>query len=169
MLQNVSQLPSSSLDAEELTQLVLLSAFCAFRFVICCNRFRARMEAEKLARLKLVHSFGTLGVSNSSAMTTCAAETVFNARAVNGYARISDLRLVFYELGYWLGAEFEFARTNLDVAAVGEFSFRDLVAWWAQSSRSFLMLFDDAAFKLRSEYTYFYFLFKQQVFVTFFC
>ncbi len=96
-------------------------------------------------RLMLIHSFGAL----STGAAPGAAEAVFSVRATKGFARIADLRPVFYDLGYWLGAEYDFARASLDGAGTGEFSFRDLVAWWAQSARAFLMLLDDAAFKAR--------------------
>ncbi len=111
----------------------------------CQRSFRARIAEEKRVRLVLIHSFGAL----STGAAPGAAESVFSVRATKSFARIADLRPVFYDLGYWLGAEYDFARASLDGAGTGEFSFRDLVAWWAQSARAFLMLLDDAAFKAR--------------------
>ena len=109
------------------------------------------MEGEKRARLRLIHSFGA---QPATAAAAGLAEQLFLQHAggnPRGAAVIGDLRVVFYELGYWLGAEFDFARASLDGTGAGEFTFRDLVAWWTQSQRAFLMLFDDAAFRLRSE------------------
>ncbi len=74
---------------------------------------------------------------------------MFNSRVQRGYAKIADLRPLFYDFGYWIGAEYDFARASLDGAGTGEFSFRDFVAWWAQSARAFLMILDDSAFKAR--------------------
>lgn len=116
--------------------------------------FWQRSSAETDARYALIHSFGAPSasvVASSAGVPVCLAENVFRQRTGGSFAKIADVNNVFYELGYWLGSESQFARSSLDAGGSGQFTFRDLVAWWTQSSRGFLFLFDDAAFKLRHE------------------
>jgi hypothetical protein len=107
---------------------------------------RKRMYAEKLLRYRFLNTFGDVGGEPS------AAQIHFESRpsCVHGYVPINEIKNVFAELGYWLGAEVETAQGMLTATAGDSvFNFRDLVSWWCQAQRSWLMLLDDAAFKER--------------------
>lgn len=107
---------------------------------------RKRMYAEKLLRYRFLNSFGDVGGELT------AAQVHFESRSscVNGYVPIKEIKSVFAELGYWLGQEVETAQAML-TATTGDnvFNFRDLVSWWCQAQRGWLMLLDDSAFKER--------------------
>eukprot|EP00053_Salpingoeca_punica_P016559 m.156694 g.156694 ORF g.156694 m.156694 type:complete len:988 (-) comp16994_c0_seq1:418-3381(-) len=111
----------------------------------------AVMKRERLARYHLVHSFG----QQLSSEDKCLAQQHFEkfCRTGTTLARVTDLKSICYELGYWLGNEFDGARMILDVGGSGLFSFRDLVSWWTQSNRSWLFLLDDPGFRLRQSAT----------------
>mmetsp|Transcript_18112 Transcript_18112/g.53655 ORF Transcript_18112/g.53655 Transcript_18112/m.53655 type:complete len:984 (+) Transcript_18112:203-3154(+) len=107
---------------------------------------RKRMHSEKLLRYRFLNSFGTVGGDVG------AAQSHFESRpsCVDGYVPIKDLKNVFAELGYGLGTEFELARDMLiSTTSESVFNFRDLVSWWCQAKRGWLMLLDDSAFKER--------------------
>ncbi len=82
-----------------------------------------------------------------------ARQVLFDSRAVDNLVPIKDMRPLFMEMGYYLGSEAEGARIILDASGLGEFTFRDLVSWWTQSTRSWLSLLDDVAFKVRQSAT----------------
>ncbi|EGD72742.1 hypothetical protein PTSG_04471 [Salpingoeca rosetta] len=110
-----------------------------------------RQSKERKARYKVVHSFGT-AFPRRGGDSKSAAEHVFDKFcAEDGLASINDLKVICYELGYWLGPELDGARVILDSSGTNLFSFRDLVSWWCQSSRSWLYLLDDQAFKKRHD------------------
>eukprot|EP00048_Salpingoeca_helianthica_P012516 m.182740 g.182740 ORF g.182740 m.182740 type:complete len:876 (-) comp15382_c1_seq1:2434-5061(-) len=68
------------------------------------REFESRLARERLARYHLLHSFGSAIVDQK-----CAAQAVFDrfCKEEPGLAKISDLKAVFYELGYWLGVEYD--------------------------------------------------------------
>lgn len=108
-----------------------------------------RQSQERIARYNLTRSFGA-----AAADERCVAETLFLekfGREEAGRADIKDLKNVCFEFGYWLGRDLDNARPSLDVDGSGLFSFRDLVSWWSQSSRSWLLLLDNEAFTKRHE------------------
>eukprot|EP00047_Mylnosiga_fluctuans_P004995 m.237744 g.237744 ORF g.237744 m.237744 type:complete len:969 (-) comp13190_c0_seq1:129-3035(-) len=111
------------------------------------DHFEERKRREQLARYHLLHSFG-----QAPADQRCAAQLAFERFAKDGAGMvpITSLKNVCYELGYWLGVELDGARLILGANGGGQFSFRDLVAWWAQASRNWLFLLDDEAFLQRS-------------------
>eukprot|EP00049_Salpingoeca_infusionum_P027617 m.33423 g.33423 ORF g.33423 m.33423 type:complete len:1009 (-) comp9617_c0_seq3:316-3342(-) len=106
----------------------------------------ALQDSERLARYKFIHSFGQ---ENGQTMK-CAAIQVFDKYATHGLVHINDLNVLCYELGYWLGQEIDGARLFLSSTS-NSFTFRDLVSWWTQASRSWLFILNDAAFKKRHE------------------
>lgn len=109
-----------------------------------------RQASERIARYKLTHSFG-----EGSSGERCAAEALFVEKfgGEDGErAEIKDLKNVCLEFGYWLGQDLDHARLSLNADGSGLFSFRDLVSWWSQSSRSWLFLLDNEAFTKRHEY-----------------
>ena len=128
ILQNRIDAPVHTIDPEEVEQ------------------HRQRMETERIQRYRFLNSFGNVGGERS------VAQVHFESRpsCVQGYVPVKDMKHVFAELGYWLGAELETAREMLNnTAGDSVFNFRDLVSWWTQAQRGWLMLLDDAAFKER--------------------
>ena len=105
-----------------------------------------QMEEEKKFRYKLMFSFGEdLERGLSAAHQAC------NNRpsCVDGLIPILELKIVFAELGYWLGPELDGARMVMNASMKNMFSFRDVVSWWSQSQRSWLFLLDETSFKQR--------------------
>eukprot|EP01147_Barroeca_monosierra_P010524 gene10524-2651_t len=111
-----------------------------------------RQNKERFARYRIIHSFGVIATGRRGSEMKSTAEKIFEKHCTDeNLASINDLKIICLELGYWLGPELDGARMILDSSGTNMFSFRDLVSWWSQSTRSWLYLLDEQAVKKRLE------------------
>eukprot|EP00042_Codosiga_hollandica_P032862 m.213906 g.213906 ORF g.213906 m.213906 type:complete len:210 (+) comp54047_c0_seq13:538-1167(+) len=108
--------------------------------------FQKRLEKEKRLRYEIIRSIG-----DEIPGAKTYAQTMFEKHCAQGRNAVSikDLKLLCYELGYWLGSESVGAQAALDSGGSASFIFRDFVTWWSQSTRTWLWLLDDDALKQR--------------------
>jgi len=107
---------------------------------------QVKIDLERKKRFGLMHSFG----EQMDGIQAAAHQLFLNRPScLDGHIPIKELKLVFAEMGYWLGSELDGARQVMSASNGVSFNFRDMVSWWSQAQRSWLFLLDDASFKQR--------------------